>query len=264
MQPVRNRAPGTAARLDEPNAVPGDAGPVRWPPAHGHAVVLEGRLRAGADRRGDRRTPAARREPYIVGEFVWTAMDYLGESGIGAWSYATPQEAAQAAGIAKMMQQMMSSMGADGKNPFEAMAAANDKPNPIAKLLFAGYPWHAACSGDLDLTGFRKPSSYYRDILWNGGDRVFATVRLPEPEGKKIVAMGWSVYPTLPSWTWPGQEGKPLTVDVYSGAESVRLYLNDKLIGEKPTDAIRHSRPNSKFHMGQGRSRQKVFAEARS
>ncbi len=47
--------------------------------------------------------------------------------------------------------------------------------------------------------------------------------------------MGWSVYPTLPSWTWPGQEGKPLTVDVYSGAESVRLYLNDKLIGEKPT-----------------------------
>jgi beta-galactosidase len=174
-------------------------------------------------------------QPYIVGEFVWTAMDYLGESGIGAWSYATPQEAAQAAGIAKMMQQMMSSMGADGKNPFEAMAAANDKPNPIAKLLFAGYPWHAAYSGDLDLTGFRKPSSYYRDILWNGGDRVFATVRLSEPEGKKIVAMGWSVYPTLPSWTWPGQEGKSLTVDVYSGAESVRLYLNDKLIGEKPT-----------------------------
>jgi beta-galactosidase len=115
------------------------------------------------------------------------------------------------------------------------MAAANDKPNPIAKLLFAGYPWHAAYSGDLDLTGFRKPSSYYRDILWNGGDRVFATVRLSEPEGKKIVAMGWSVYPTLPSWTWPGQEGKSLTVDVYSGAESVRLYLNDKLIGEKPT-----------------------------
>jgi beta-galactosidase len=24
--------------------------------------------------------------PYILGEFVWTAMDYLGESGIGAWA----------------------------------------------------------------------------------------------------------------------------------------------------------------------------------
>jgi beta-galactosidase len=173
--------------------------------------------------------------PYILGEFVWTAMDYLGESGIGAWNYATPQEAAQAAQVAKMMKQMMANMGADGKNPFEAMADPNAKPNPIAKLLFAGYPWHAAYSGDLDLTGFRKPSSYYRDILWNGGDRVFATVRLPEPEGKKIVAMGWSVYPTLPNWTWPGQEGKPLTVEVYSGVERVRLFLNDKLIGDKPT-----------------------------
>ena len=29
--------------------------------------------------------------PYIVGEFVWTAMDYLGESGIGAWSYGIPE-----------------------------------------------------------------------------------------------------------------------------------------------------------------------------
>jgi beta-galactosidase len=47
--------------------------------------------------------------------------------------------------------------------------------------------------------------------------------------------MGWSVYPTLPTWTWPGQEGRSLAVDVYSGAERVRLYLNDKLIGEKPT-----------------------------
>ncbi|HEY1896993.1 MAG TPA: DUF4982 domain-containing protein, partial [Terracidiphilus sp.] len=73
------------------------------------------------------------------------------------------------------------------------------------------------------------------DILWNGGDRVYATVRLPEPEGKKIIAVGWTTYPTLPSWTWPGQEGKELQVEVYSGAEKVRLYLNDKLIDEKPT-----------------------------
>ena len=45
----------------------------------------------------------------------------------------------------------------------------------------------------------------------------------------------WATYPTLPSWSWPGQEGKELQVEVYSGAEKVRLFLNDKLIGEKPT-----------------------------
>ncbi len=173
--------------------------------------------------------------PYTLGEFVWTAMDYLGESGIGTPAELTPQEAAMADQVAKMMQQGMSNMGADGKNPFEGMADTNAKPNPIAKLLFPGYPWHAADSGDLDLTGFRKPQSYYRDILWNGGDRVYATVRLPEPEGKKIVAMGWAVYPTLPSWSWPGQEGKEMQVEVYSGAEKVQLFLNGKLIGEKPT-----------------------------
>jgi len=28
-----------------------------------------------------------KRYPYLVGDFMWTAWDYLGESGIGAWSY---------------------------------------------------------------------------------------------------------------------------------------------------------------------------------
>jgi beta-galactosidase len=178
----------------------------------------------------------AHEHTYILGEFVWTAMDYLGESGIGSWSYATPEQEEQVAKVAAMMGQMMANMGADGKDPFEAMAQQKDAPpSPMMKLMFPGFPWHAADSGDIDLAGYRKPQSYYRDILWNGGDRVFATVRLPEPEGKKIVAIGWSVYPTLPSWTWPGQEGKDMQVEVYASTEKVRLYLNDKLIGEMPT-----------------------------
>lgn len=180
---------------------------------------------------------------YMLGEFVWTAMDYLGESGIGSWSYATPEQAEKATFAQQMMKQMMGNMGADGKNPFEAFEQqANAKPDPTMAFLFPGYPWHAANSGDLDLTGFRKPISYYRDILWNGGERVYATVRFPEPEGKKIVAIGWSMYPSLPSWTWPGQEGKNLEVEVYSGTEKVRLYLNDKLIGEKPTTKEQESK----------------------
>ncbi len=167
---------------------------------------------------------------YIVGEFVWTAMDYLGESGIGAWSYAPAKQAAQMNQMTAFLRKYMASFGADGKSPI-ASFQNGQPPSPLSP----GFPWHAAYCGDLDLTGYRKPSSYYRDILWNGGDRVFATVRLPQTEDKKIIAAGWAVYPTLPSWAWPGQEGKPLTVEVYSGAESVRLLLNDKLIGEKPT-----------------------------
>ena len=41
------------------------------------------------------------------------------------------------------------------------------------------------------------------------GDRVYATVRLPEPEGQKIIAVGWATYPTLPTWTWPGRRRTP-------------------------------------------------------
>jgi beta-galactosidase len=180
--------------------------------------------------------------PFVIGDFTWTAMDYLGESGIGAWSYGTPEQAQMATQI---MGTMMSTATVDkmflgmanGEDIMAAMAQGAADPAMKAALaaLFHGYPWHAAACGDLDLTGFRKPQSFYRDILWNGGDRVYATVRLPEPEGKKIIAVGWAVYPTRPIWSWPGQEGKELQVEVYSGAEKVRLFLNDKLIGERPT-----------------------------
>lgn len=180
--------------------------------------------------------------PYILGDLTWTAMDYLGESGIGAWEYGTPEQAKMAAGMSGMMSNtsMIDRMFAGMANGKDVMAEmAKNNSDPKAKAMMAvfshSFPWHASACGDLDLTGFRKPESYYRDIVWNGGDRVYATVQLPEPEGKKIIAIMWATYPTLHSWTWPGEEGKDLEVEVYSGAEKVQLFLNDKLIGEKLT-----------------------------
>ncbi len=191
--------------------------------------------------------------PYTIGEFVWTAMDYLGESGIGAPAILPDDQAKQAAAVTEMMKGAMANMGADGKNPFADFAEQQKKQEEEAKkqreeqakqkkaagnlmsLMFHGYPWHAADCGDIDLVGHRKPQSYYRDILWKGGDRVYATVRVPMPSGEQYIQIGWSVYPTMHSWTWPGQEGKDMQVEVYAGTEKVRLYLNGKLIGEQPT-----------------------------
>jgi beta-galactosidase len=177
--------------------------------------------------------------PYILGDFVWTAMDYLGESGIGAWTHGPPELAAMAPKIMAGMQATVDKLFLAMANGVDMTAAmtqgtAQGGQSPLSAL-FPGFPWHASNCGDIDLTGYRKPQSHYRDILWNGGDRVYATVRLPEPEGKKTVVAMWAVFPTIPSWTWPGQEGKPMQVEVYSGAEKVRLFLNDKLVGEKPT-----------------------------
>ena len=179
--------------------------------------------------------------PYVIGDLTWTSMDYLGESGIGAWSYGAPEQARKAS---QMMSTMMNTNTVDkmflgmakGMDMAAMMAQGASDPavQAVMAVLFHGYPWHASACGNIDLTGHRKPQSYYRDMVWNGGDRVYATVRLPEPEGKKIIATGWAVYPTLPTWSWPGREGKNMQVDVYSGVEKVQLFLNDKLIGEQP------------------------------
>ncbi|HTN36741.1 MAG TPA: glycoside hydrolase family 2 TIM barrel-domain containing protein [Arachidicoccus sp.] len=134
---------------------------------------------------------------YIIGDFVWTAMDYLGESGIGRWYY---------------------SGDVSGEHYERDM-----------------YPWHGAYCGDIDLTGWRKPISHYRSMLYNNDEKIYMAVREPNPQPREIKETLWSVWPTWESWTWPGFEGKDLQVEVYSKFPSVRLYLNKKLIAEKAT-----------------------------
>jgi len=134
---------------------------------------------------------------YIIGDFVWTALDYLGESGIGRWYY------------------------------------PGEKPGEHWEGEF--FPWHGAYCGDVDLTGWRKPISHYRSMLYNSTEKLYMAVREPNPESGEIKTTLWSVWPTWESWTWPGYEGKELQVEVYSKYPKVQLYLNGKLIGEKAT-----------------------------
>jgi beta-galactosidase len=134
---------------------------------------------------------------YVLGDFVWTAMDYLGESGIGRWYY------------------------------------SGDVPGEHWEHDF--FPWHGAYCGDIDLIGWRKPISHYRNLLYNNTEKLYMAVREPEPDPLEIKTTWWSVWPTWESWTWPEYSGKAIKVEVYSKYPKVRLYLNNKLIGEKPT-----------------------------
>ena len=45
--------------------------------------------------------------------------------------------------------------------------------------------------------------------------------------------LDWSLDDVHPSWTWPGQEGKPLEVVVYSEFPEVELFLNGRSLGRK-------------------------------
>ena len=43
----------------------------------------------------------------------------------------------------------------------------------------------------------------------------------------------WGWPDESPSWSWKGNEGKPLEVRVFTKASHVRLELNGRIIGEK-------------------------------
>lgn len=138
-------------------------------------------------------------QPYVVGDFVWSALDYLGEAGIGR---VFPPD------------------------------------QPVVKHWEGSlWPWLGSYCGDLDLTGWRKPVSHYRNIVWDGGERLYLAVLAPTADGRPWNLSPWSIPLALPSWTWSGHDGQPLTVEVYSRHEAVRLLLNGVVLGEKPTTA---------------------------
>ena len=134
--------------------------------------------------------------PYVVGDIVWTGLDYLGESAIGRYYY-------------------------EGERPGE-------------HWFDGGFPeWHGAYCGDVDITGWRKPISHYRDMLWHKDTPLYMAVKEPNGYHGEIHTTMWSVWPTWESWTWPGWEGKPVEVEVYTKQPEVKLYLDDQLIGTK-------------------------------
>lgn len=151
--------------------------------------------------------------PFVVGDFVWSAQDYLGEVGVGRSFY--EGDATEPLGPPKK------------EHP--------DQPgNPVMHGNDKLFPWRGANSGDIDLIGFQKAACHQRNVMW-GTEKLSLAVRQPVQDGKKPVTVGWGWWPTWESWTWPSEEGKILTADIHSRYEKVRLYLNDKLIAEKET-----------------------------
>ncbi|HVX48720.1 MAG TPA: glycoside hydrolase family 2 TIM barrel-domain containing protein [Chitinophagaceae bacterium] len=140
--------------------------------------------------------------PYVTGDFIWTAMDYIGETGIG-------------------------------HSKLQPASELNDN------TMLNPWPWYNAWCGDIDITGFKKPQSYYRDIVWRLKP-VEMLVHAPVPAGMKEKVSGWGWPDEAHSWTWPGQEGKLMQVRVFSRSPLVRLELNGKIMGEKkiPADSI--------------------------
>ena len=149
--------------------------------------------------------------PYVIGDFVWTAMDYIGEAGIGSAAFRK-----------------------EGK-----------------QSMFQKWPWYNGWCGDIDLIGQKKPQSYYRDVVWRRSPITMATARIaPEGQRESISWWGWQqeqqswTYPDL-------SEGTPVQVNVYSRAPKVRLYLNGKIIAEEKTGSTYFAGFRINYHKGE-------------
>lgn len=133
------------------------------------------------------------KNPWVIGDFVWTAMDHLGETGCGSSSYGLKD--AQRVGL---------------------------KP----------WPWFNSFSGDIDLCGFKKPQLLYRDVVWNNS-KIEMMVHEPIPDGMKETVSYWGWPNEFPSWNWNGNEDKLMDVRVFTKCQTVRIELNGKIIGEQ-------------------------------
>lgn len=133
------------------------------------------------------------RAPYMLGEFVWTAMDYIGEAGIGLTARA---------------------------------------PAKTGRFVPVSFPVINAYCGDIDLIGQQKPQSRARDVVW-GLSPLEIAVQPPLPPGIEERVPDWGWPDELPSWTWPGSEGRPLSVRLYTSGDRVELRLNGAAVGAK-------------------------------
>jgi len=132
--------------------------------------------------------------PFVIGDFVWTAFDYIGEASIGWRGYWQKQDF---------------------------------------------FPWNLAYCGDIDICGWKRPQSYYRDALWKENQlSIWVTPPEPsfEPNPERQLWSKWHWHDVVDSWNWKGNEGKTIQVTVYSSCEQVELFLNGKSFGRKPSN----------------------------
>lgn len=135
--------------------------------------------------------------PRLLGDFTWTGWEYLGESGIGRVAY------------------------------------TDDEIPPMS----GPFPWRVSGSGDIDITGHRRPISYYREIVFGLRSSPYIAVQPPRPIGRDLVPGKWSWTDAVGSWDWDVRAGTSLTIEVYADADEIELLIGDRVVGRRASGA---------------------------
>lgn len=139
---------------------------------------------------------------YVVGDFVWTCWDYIGESGIGC---AFLCEGEMKSDLFPWHVAVCGDFDLIGtRKPQSYFREAVWQPGKIAM----------ATTPSLESRGLTANNFWHK-------------------------AWGWSAAEL--HWNWEGHEGEPITVEVYASCESVELFLNGKSVGMANTEKHRAS-----------------------
>lgn len=98
----------------------------------------------------------------------------------------------------------------------------------------AQFPCQLAYCGDLDITGYRRPASFFRELVFGRRAAPYIAVQNPKNYGRPMLATPWILSDTDHCWTYPGMEGKPVAVEVYSAGDEVELLLSGQSLGRAP------------------------------
>ena len=142
--------------------------------------------------------PMIEKTPWVIGDFTWTAWDYIGEAGIGKATFYEPGD---------------SRIG----NPWGAPSF---------------YPWRTANDADFDIIGGLRPQGVYRRIVWGSQETGLFTYD-PAVIGKVETLSSWGFPGVWQRWNWQGQEGKPVDIAVFSSAEEVEVIVDGESLGRK-------------------------------
>lgn len=165
------------------------------------------------------RWPLVEKLPYVIGDFTWTAWDYLGEAGIGKARYVTEDDPLIKKGSWSLMP--------PGGSP---------------------YPWRLANDADFDITGVMLAQGAYRSVVF-GSNKTHLYSFHPSYFGKIEMMTMWGFPDITKKWNFTEYENKMVEVIAFSRADEVELYVNGSLVDKKPVNQERPYPNSARFEI---------------
>jgi beta-galactosidase len=137
----------------------------------------------------------------VIGDFIWTAYDNLGEAGAGRviWDKSDPKEAG----------------------------------------FMGSFPWISCYQGDMNLDGDRRPQSYFRKIMWGLDDGIHLFTTHPSRTGVPFYGSGWHWPDVKKNWTFEDDYiGKPVKVEAYCDCDEVEFFVNGRSVGKAKSEKL--------------------------